>query len=227
LYKVFIVAEEGAEIRELDSGLNRMGFVCSVANNSSNFSEELMKQACDVLFVDMDGSPASVQTQSTLAQLREIRRKRHLPVIALVSCEGIDCIGSNLEIDDFVVKPWDLTELVTRTMRIINWTDNVESENLIKCGDLVIDIAKCEVSVGGKLLALTFKEYELLKFLAKNRGRVFSREALLNELWGYDYYGGDRTVDVHIRRLRSKIEDSTHTFIETVRNIGYKFSAEV
>ena len=227
MYKVFIVAEEGAEIRELDSGLNRMGFVCSVANNSSNFSEELMKQACDVLFVDMDGSPASVQTQSTLVQLREIRRKRHLPIIALVSTEGIGCVGSNLEIDDFVVKPWDLTELVTRTRRIINWADNVESEDLIKCGDLVIDIAKCEVSVGGKLLALTFKEYELLKFLAKNRGRVFSREALLNELWGYDYYGGDRTVDVHIRRLRSKIEDSTHTFIETVRNIGYKFSAEV
>ena len=227
MYKVFIVAEEGAEIRELDSGLNRMGLVCSIANNSSNFSEELIKQACDVLFVDMDGSPASVQTQSTLAQLREIRRKRHLPIIALVSIEGIGCVGSNLEIDDFVVKPWDLAELVTRTKRIINWADNVESEDLIKCGDLVIDIAKCEVSVGGKLLALTFKEYELLKFLAKNRGRVFSREALLNELWGYDYYGGDRTVDVHIRRLRSKIEDSTHTFIETVRNIGYKFSAEV
>jgi two-component system alkaline phosphatase synthesis response regulator PhoP len=98
---------------------------------------------------------------------------------------------------------------------------------LIKCGDLVIDIAKYEVSIGGKLLALTFKEYELLKFLAKNRGRVFTRETLLNEVWGYDYYGGDRTVDVHIRRLRSKIEDSTHTFIETVRNIGYKFSTEV
>jgi DNA-binding response OmpR family regulator len=226
LHKVFIVAKEVAEIRELDSGLNRMGFVCSIANNSSNFSEELIKQACDVLFVDMDGSPASAQTQSTLEQLRELRRKRRLPIIALVSTEGIGCIGSNFEIDDFVVKPWDLTELVTRTKRIINWTDNVESKDLIKCGDLVIDIAKCEVSVGGKLLALTFKEYELLKFLAKNRGRVFTREALLNEVWGYDYYGGDRTVDVHIRRLRSKIEDSNHSFIETVRNIGYKFSDE-
>ena len=70
---------------------------------------------------------------------------------------------------------------------------------------------------------LTFKEYELLKFLARTSGRVFTREALLNRVWGYDYYGGDRTVDVHIRRLRSKIEDSSHTFIETVRNIGYRF----
>jgi DNA-binding response OmpR family regulator len=224
LYKVFIVAEEGAEIRELDSGLHRMGFVCSMANNDSNFSEELMKQDCDVLFLDMDGSPASARTQLTLEQLRELRQKRRLPVIALVPAEEIGCIDSNLEIDDFVVKPWDLTELVTRIRRIINWTDNAQSKDLIKCGDLVIDIAKCEVSVGGKLLALTFKEYELLKFLAKNRGRVFSRDALLNEVWGYDYYGGDRTVDVHVRRLRSKIEDANHTFIETVRNIGYKFT---
>jgi len=81
----------------------------------------------------------------------------------------------------------------------------------------------CEVTVDGRLVTLTFKEYELLRFLASNRGRVFTRDVLLNEVWGYDYYGGDRTVDVHIRRLRSKIEDSTHIFIETVRNIGYRF----
>ena len=73
------------------------------------------------------------------------------------------------------------------------------------------------------MIELTFKEYELLKFLASHQGRVYTREALLNKVWGYDYYGGDRTVDVHIRRLRSKIEDAKHTFIETVRNIGYRF----
>ena len=87
----------------------------------------------------------------------------------------------------------------------------------------MIDLARCEVSVNDEPVLLTFKEYELLKFLASNKDRVFTRESLLNKVWGYDYYGGDRTVDVHIRRLRSKIEDSTHTFIETVRNVGYKF----
>ena len=81
--------------------------------------------------------------------------------------------------------------------------------------------------MGCKVVELTFKEYELLKFLASNRGRVYTREALLNKVWGYDYYGGDRTVDVHVRRLRSKIEDSKRTFIETVRNIGYRFIKEV
>jgi DNA-binding response OmpR family regulator len=100
----------------------------------------------------------------------------------------------------------------------------VQTEETIQCGDLVIDLANCEVRVGGKVVELTFKEYELLKFLAKDRGRVFTREALLHKVWGYDYFGGDRTVDVHVRRLRSKIEDSGQTFIETVRNIGYRFT---
>ena len=74
-----------------------------------------------------------------------------------------------------------------------------------------------------RVVELTFKEFELLKLMASNRGRVFTRDALLDKIWGYDYFGGDRTVDVHIRRLRSKIEEFGHTFIETVRNIGYRF----
>jgi two-component system alkaline phosphatase synthesis response regulator PhoP len=73
---------------------------------------------------------------------------------------------------------------------------------------------------------LTFKEYELIKLLASHPGRVYTREAILNKVWSMDYYGGDRTVDVHVRRLRSKIEDATHTFIDTVRNIGYRFKPE-
>ena len=110
-----------------------------------------------------------------------------------------------------------------RVKRLLRKTNNTDTSEVIKCGDLVIDIAKYEVSINGKLIELTFREYELLRFLASNPGRVFTRDALLNKVWGYDYYGGDRTVDVHIRRLRSKIEDSSHTFIETIRNIGYRF----
>jgi DNA-binding response OmpR family regulator len=128
-----------------------------------------------------------------------------------------------LSIDDFVVESCDLSELAARVRRAISKTEVISGEDLIQCGDLAIDQTKCEVSVSGKLVPLAFREYELLKFLASNRGRVFTREALLNQVWGYDYYGGDRTVDVHIRRLRGKIEDLSHTFIETVRNIGYKF----
>jgi two-component system, OmpR family, alkaline phosphatase synthesis response regulator PhoP len=80
--------------------------------------------------------------------------------------------------------------------------------------------------VAGRVIDLTFTEYELLKLLMSQKGSVFSREILLNKIWGYDYFGGDRTVDVHITRLRSKIEDANHTYIETVRNIGYRFKAD-
>ena len=90
----------------------------------------------------------------------------------------------------------------------------------------MIDLEKYEVSLNGSILTLTFKEYELLKFLATHPGKVFTRDAILNKVWGYDYYGGTRTVDVHIRRLRSKLEEGSQSFLETVRGVGYKFIGE-
>lgn len=227
MHKVLIIAKETAEIRELNSGLNHMGFDCSVTYDGSNFSSKLTKQACDVLLVGIDGSSAPDHPESMLEQLCELRMTRNLPAIAIISETKLGHIDSHLAIDDFVVKPWNLVEVATRAKRVIKQTNNVQNSDLIKCGDLVIDIPKCEVSIDGRLLALTFKEYELIKFLARNKGRVFTREALLNEVWGYDYYGGDRTVDVHIRRLRSKLNDPNNAYIQTVRNIGYRFSGEV
>jgi two-component system, OmpR family, alkaline phosphatase synthesis response regulator PhoP len=224
LHKALIIAKDTVEIRELNSELTRMGFACSVTNNGSNFSNKLTKQAYDVLFVDIDGSSASDQPESMLEQLHELRITINLPAIALISGKELSRLDSNLGIDDFVVKPWNISEIVTRAKRVIKQI-KIQGSDLLKHGDLVMDTAKCEVSISGRLITLTFKEYELLKFLTRHKGRVFTRDTLLNEVWGYDYYGGDRTVDVHIRRLRSKIEDADHTFIETVRNIGYKFSS--
>ena len=124
--------------------------------------------------------------------------------------------------NDFILHPYDTAELKLRLKRILHNDNNTDSETF-RSGDLVIDLERCEVSLAGKVVILTFREYELLKFLANNRGRTFSRDALLDKVWGYDYFGGDRTVDVHIRRLRSKIEDTDQSYIETVRNIGYRF----
>ena len=223
---VLIIAKEAKEIEELHSGLTRIGFTCSVANNGSNLSNTVVKQACDVLLIDMNGFSTSVHTESMLEQLHGLRRIRCLPAIALISDEGLGHVDSNLEMDDFVVKPWNISEVAIRINRAIKKICNMHSRDLIKSGDLVIDMAKCEVSIKSRLLVLTFKEYELLKFLASNKGRVFTREALLSEVWGYDYYGGDRTVDVHIRRLRIKLGDYANNYIQTVRNIGYKFREE-
>lgn len=219
MFSVFIIAEESERVKRLCSGLAHGGFACSIASNVEEPVRQVTKQAPNLVLVEMDG-------HSRRELYQRIKRESQLPIIALVNKETLNSLDVDLNIDDFVIKPCDVTELALRVKRLLHRTSNTDSGELIKRGDLVIDLAKCEVSVEGRLIVLTFREYELLKFLAGNRGRVFSREALLNKVWGYDYYGGDRTVDVHIRRLRSKIEDSSHTFIETVRNIGYRFRKE-
>ena len=105
--------------------------------------------------------------------------------------------------------------------------DRTASNKLIIHGDLVIDLPKYEVRQAGRLIILTLKEYELLCLLASNPGKVFTRKTLLNKIWGYNYYGGARTVDVHITRLRNKIKDGDNYFIDTVRGVGYKFKETV
>ncbi len=128
-------------------------------------------------------------------------------------------------IDDFALFPASPSELLAR-VRLLLWkAHRVDGADLVIAGDLVIDQANYSVSVAGQALELTFKEYELLRFLVSHRGRVFTREALLNQVWGYDYFGGTRTVDVHIRRIRAKLGPEREDLVETIRNVGYKFNA--
>ncbi len=221
--RILIIAEENKEAVRLHSELDQNGFDCSITSCRNGVIETLAAQAPDLVLVETNSDLTKIGELS-----RMIKQEKLLPIIALVNRETIGNVDGSLDlIDDFIAKPYDLRELILRTKRLLHKTDKVDSDKVIKCGDLVIDPSRCEVSLSGKSIMLTFKEYELLKFLASNRGRVFTREALLNRVWGYDYYGGDRTVDVHIRRLRSKLEDTAgHIFIETVRNIGYKFNKD-
>ncbi len=146
-----------------------------------------------------------------------------LPVIALVPERQAAALDVTLEIDDFVVIPSSPGEIVTRAKRALRRTKAEGDDDVIRIGDLVINPITYEVSLKGRRVNLRFKEYELLKLLATNPGRVYTRESLLSIIWGYDYFGGTRTVDVHIRRLRSKIEDADLPFIETIWNVGYRF----
>lgn len=127
--------------------------------------------------------------------------------------------------DDFLLLPALPEELAAR-LRMAVRRRTPESGNLIRAGELTLDIANYRVAVAGDPVELTFKEYELLRFLVQNPDKVLTREALLKRVWGYDYFGGSRTVDVHIRRLRSKLEDRGHVFIETIRNVGYRFVSD-
>jgi two-component system alkaline phosphatase synthesis response regulator PhoP len=219
--KLLIITEGSQGINGLQSALVQRGFACALASAKDKVIQQIAEQAPDLVLMTMNGHAADSQMRK-LPQM--IKRERPLPIMALVDKDTLDSLEADPKaIDDFVVKPGGLNELVLRIRRLLHKSGDPGASELIKCGDLVIDLARCEVSVNGRPVELTFKEYELLRFLASNQGRVFTRDTLLNKVWGYDYYGGDRTVDVHVRRLRSKLEDASHTFIETVRNIGYRF----
>jgi DNA-binding response OmpR family regulator len=218
LFKLLIIANESEQARELSAELAQRGFDCLIVPYNDADIEQIAGQSLVVMLLDADEAPTGSETWE-LAQ--SIRQDMNIPLITLISRENLNSIDSS--IDDFVVKPYEANEVTVRIKRILRQKGDIDNEDIIRCGDLVIDLAKYQVSLGNKSILLTFREYQLLKFLASNKGKVFTREALLNKVWGWDYYGGDRTVDVHIRRLRSKIEDTTYTFIETVRNIGYRF----
>ena len=146
-------------------------------------------------------------------------------VIAVIDPARSSALDPAMGLDDFVVTTASPAELALRIRQALWRRTGVDARNVLRCGDLEMDLANYTVQVAGQAVELTYKEYELLRFLAANADRVLNRETLLNKVWGYDFYGGARTVDVHIRRLRSKIEDRHHTFIETVRNVGYRFRA--
>jgi DNA-binding response OmpR family regulator len=217
---VFIIANESDQARKLRTELAQRGFDCLIVPNKDGAIEQIAGQSLGVMLLDTDEATIGSEAWE---QAQRIRQERQIPLIAIVSREKLNGLDSSTSIDDFVIAPWETTEVIARIKRILRQKESIDSEEMLRCNDLVIDLSKYEVSLGGKPIILTFKEYQLLKFLASNRGKVFTREALLNKVWGWDYYGGDRTVDVHIRRLRSKIEDKEHSFIETIRNIGYKF----
>ncbi len=221
--RILIITGQGQSLNGIHSGLVQSGFTCSFASVQDDVMEQLSRLAPDLVMLEIKG-----KGDSGIAELpQKIKRERQMPVIALIERMAIDRADIDLEsIDDFVIAPGDVSELALRIKKLLRQTGSIESNEVIRCGDLAIDLAKYEVSIAGRRIELTFKEYELLRFLASHPGRVYTRDALLNKVWGYDYFGGDRTVDVHIRRLRSKLEGLGQTYIETVRNIGYRFNCD-
>ena len=223
MLSVLVLSEESDQIKGLAAALAESGLACRVYSDGASLMECFNGPAPDSVLVVLDNGLSDWQVVS---RMKSIRKENDLPIIALVPQDMLSLDFDHC-VDDFVVEPWRLAEVLARLKRVTKQNGKRDENEIIRYRDLVIDLKRCEVSVSGRTVSLAFREYELLKFLASNRGRVFTREALLNSVWGYDYYGGDRTVDVHIRRLRSKIEDATHSFIKTVRNIGYCFREDV
>jgi DNA-binding response OmpR family regulator len=216
-FRLLILAKESAAVRELVNSLIYRGFSCNFVSSEQDLDEA---NSADLLLIEMDGGfdYASIEDIT-----QRIRQTRHMPIVLLAEKVVLREIENDTNIDDFVLKPYDADELTARIKRLLQKnTPKAESPDQLIAGDVVIDLPKCEVWVKGKVVDQTFTEYELIKLLVSKKGAVLTREVLLNKIWGYDYFGGDRTVDVHITRLRNKIEDSSHSVIETVRNIGYR-----
>ena len=152
------------------------------------------------------------------------------PIIGITTEGGLAAINSDWGFDDVILDTAGPAEVDARIKIAIGKKQLVAGSNQlateIKSGDVVIDENSYTAKLRGRTLDLTFKEFELLKYLAQHPGRVFTRAQLLQEIWGYDYFGGTRTVDVHIRRLRSKLGPEFEAIIDTVRNVGYRFSTK-
>ena len=158
--------------------------------------------------------------------LRAARKQHSDPAPALVLIGG----GQIAELahrddlfDDFCLSPFHPAELEARLRHLLTAEVEVQTADLVEYGELVLNLETYQASIAGKPLDMTYMEYELLKFLAQNPGKVFTREILLSRVWGYEYYGGARTVDVHVRRLRAKLGEEHAGLIQTVRSVGYRF----
>ena len=173
---------------------------------------------------------AIVDARSDLAAARGLCRLlgstgSSVPVVAVLTEGGLVAVNSEWGLDDFLLPDTGPAELDARLRLLVVRTRGVTAEEAsgkVTLGDLVIDEGTYTARLRGRPLDLTYKEFELLKYLAQNAGRVFTRAQLLQEVWGYDFFGGTRTVDVHVRRLRAKLGSEYESLIGTVRNVGYK-----
>lgn len=202
----------------LGRALRREGHFCKTVQDETTALQEV--RARGLALILLDDAPA-------LPKAAEMKNWTTLPILLLLETDRLAAIRAPIEVDDVLVKPVREEELLYRVRCLCGRTAaRAESGRTMKNKGLTLDESRYEIRLDGELIDLTYREFELLKHLINNSERVFDREQLLNLVWGVDYLGGPRTVDVHVRRIRSKIEIRGYSFISTVRGVGYKFIGE-
>ncbi|MCW3040314.1 MAG: response regulator with CheY-like receiver domain and winged-helix DNA-binding domain [Solirubrobacterales bacterium] len=163
---------------------------------------------------------------AVVPELRKIAAFDGVPLLLVTDVTRLSDVVVHAEVDELLVRPYGRDELRVRVARARGGAGGATADDTLRVGGLVIDLATYQVTRDGELIAFTFMEYELLRFLATHPGRVFTREALLSKVWGYDYYGVARTVDVHVRRVRATLGPAVAERIVTVRSVGYRFEGK-
>ncbi len=229
--RILIIDDEPMIVESVSYNLRQEGYDVISANHGEVGLKLADTEKIDLILLDL-----MLPGLSGLEICRSIRQRSEVPIIILTAKEGeIDrVLGLELGADDYVTKPFSIRELIARVRAVLKRYQAMNNggspkdgpTGIFNYGDLAIDFPGHEITVKGKPVNLSGKEFELLKILINHAGQVLSREQLLNLVWGSDFYGGDRTVDVHIRWLREKIEDDPGDpkFIITIRGAGYKFN---
>lgn len=226
--KILIVEDETNIYELIKFNLQTHGFEVDGVQVGAMAIDKILSVLPDLIILDL-----MLPGKDGISICREIRANSiisYIPIIMLTAkSEEFDkVLGLEIGADDYITKPFGVKELCARVKAVLRRTEILLSkeDEAILIGDLHIEPKAFEVYQNGEKLALTLKEYELLVFLAKHRGQVLTRDQLLDQIWGFDYYGETRTVDVHIRYLRKKIEEQSEDgkkYIETVRGVGYRF----
>ena len=222
--KVLIVDDDENISEVIKMYLENSGYDTKVSHNGREAQEFFVQYKPDLVLLDI-----MLPSVDGIDVLKWIRKQSETPVIMLTAKgETFDkVLGLELGADDYIVKPFEPKEMVARVKAVLR-RYNVENEDkeVLKFPDLTVDINSYNVTFKGEDIKMPPKEFELLYFLASNKNRVFTREQLLCEVWGYDYPGDSRTVDVHIKRLREKLHGGSNWELETVWGVGYKFEVK-
>ena len=225
--KILIVEDESSFSEALSFLLGKEGYEVTVAATGTEAIEQFNKNGADLVLLDL-----MIPEISGVEVCKTIRTTSQVPIIMLTAKDSeIDkVVGLELGADDYVTKPYSSRELIARIKAVLRRgaTEDVATEHGIhSVAGIRLDIGKHQVTVNGTLISLPLKEFELLEFLMRNSGRVLTRTQLIDRIWGGDYYGDTKTLDVHIKRLRSKIEadPANPVLIQTIRGLGYKLES--
>lgn len=223
--KILVVEDEASFSEALSYVLTKEGYQVTVADTGDGAIKAFDKEGADLVLLDL-----MLPGLSGTEVCRQLRTRSQVPIIMLTAKDSeVDkVVGLELGADDYVIKPYSKAELIARIKAVLRRGINEPSdkvEKLIAAGPVEIDIESHKVKVLGKYVSFPLKEFELLEFLLRNSGRVLTRVQLIDRIWGSDYFGDTKTLDVHIKRLRTKIEadPANPVFILTIRGLGYKF----